>query len=81
MVVFAACAGLFIAYTHGFRVFDGNMWNGDPKERNFLSIPELLVFFGSIGLGIAAAVVSLASAVFWLVQHLRHTSNANNRDA
>jgi hypothetical protein len=70
----AACAGLLIAYQHGFRVFDGTHWNNFAKEQLFLSIPEMLVFFGSIALGIVAAIVALVSAIIWIIHRSRRAS-------
>jgi hypothetical protein len=75
--VFVLCAGLLLAYQHGFRVFDGTMWNAQSKESVILSIPELLVFFGCIALGIISCAASLVAAIIWLVQHLRHAPNTN----
>jgi hypothetical protein len=81
LAVFVACAGLFFAYQHGFRVFDGTMWNAQSKESVIPSIPKLFAFFGCIALGILSLAVSSLAAVIWLVQHLRRTPNANARNA
>jgi hypothetical protein len=69
--LFAACAGLLIAYRHGFRVFDGTHWNNFAKEQLILSIPEMLVLFGSIALGVVAAIAALVSAITWLPKRCR----------
>ena len=66
--VFAACAALRIAYFHGFRVFDGTMWNAHSKERVILSVPELIVFLGSIALGIVSGLCALLSSAIWLLR-------------
>ena len=71
LMVFTGCAALFFSYQHGFRVFDKSMWGIQSKESVILSPEELLVFFGSIAIGIIAGIVAFAAAVTWLVRLFR----------
>ena len=54
------------------------MWGNHSKESVILSLPEVLIFFGIIAIAIVAAIVALASAVIWLIQHFHHVSDDNN---
>ena len=78
-VVFAGCAALFLCEMEGFRVFDRSLWGIHSKESGFISPSEMLIFFGGIALGIVAGIVTLASALVWLVQHFWYPQNHSNR--
>ena len=80
-VLFIAASVLFLCEQQGFRVIDDSMWGIHSKESGFLSLPEMLVVFSVIGLGIIGGIVALISSVIWLVQHFRHASNDNDRNA
>ena len=68
--VFVACAVFVFCHSLGFRVFDDSVWDIHTPESGLCSLPEGVVFFGSIYLGFMAGVIALTSLVLWLVERL-----------
>ena len=69
LLVSVVSLAIYAAEMRGFRVFDdGFGWHVRSKESAILSIPELLVFFGSLALGTICGLVALVSAAMWLKQ-------------
>ncbi len=77
MLIAATCFAIFAAEIHGFRVFDdGFGWHASTKERTLLSIPELMVFFGSLGVGAVSGIVALISIAVHLKQRVARNTHS-----
>ncbi len=70
-VLFAACFSLYFAEQHGFRIFDESVAGTALGDAGVPSPLEIITVLGVTSLGVCAGLVSLISAVGWLVRRIQ----------